>query len=233
MLNEKNLNFAALYTQFQAPISVFDCGAKCAPHNAYGVPFCCDASHAVPTAYQAEWGYLQANTDLWHLWEADTENETARLQSETPAGQVLIECLGHPHCQRNYRSLTCRAFPFFPYLAKEGEFIGLSYYWQYEDRCWVISNLHQVTPEYIAEFVAAYDQIFAHFPQESDNFRYHSTIMRRVFGRRKRAIPIWHRNGIAYKLTPKNGRRRRVDPAALPKHEPYKTAALLRFPDEM
>ncbi len=144
----KPVFFDSLYADFQSPISTFDCGDRCAPHNEYGAPFCCDTRHAVPTAYESEWRYLQENTNLWHLWQADTPAETSRLQQETPPGQVLIECLGHPLCQRDYRSLTCRAFPFFPYLTSQGTFIGLSYYWEYEDRCWVISNFQVVNQTY-------------------------------------------------------------------------------------
>jgi hypothetical protein len=229
----RKMSFAGLYAQFQASITAFDCGAKCAPYNEYGVPFCCDTAHAVPTAYAAEWEYLQDNTDLWHIWAAEDGTETGRLQAEIPDGQVLIECLGYEHCQRDYRSITCRAFPFFPYISKEGDFLGLTYYWQYEDRCWIISNLQTVTSEYVTEFVAAYDQIFTEHPTEFENFRYNATIMRRVFGRRKRTIPLLHRNGQVYKVTPRTGRRRRVDSETLPKHEPYKTTARLQFPDEI
>lgn len=226
------MDFPNLYSQFHTPITGIDCGRKCAPYNEYGVPFCCDTAHAVPTAYLDEWAYLGANTDLWHPWMADTPGETARLRSETPDGQVLIECLGHERCQRAFRSVTCRAFPFFPYITRAGDFIGLAYYWQYEDRCWVISHLDQVTPAYRAEFIAAYDRIFAEFPDEMENFRYHAAVMRRVFGRRKRAIPLLHRNGHAYKITPRNGRLRRVAPEDFPLHDPYKTAARMPFPDE-
>ena len=228
----ESADLGALYAKFQAPISVLDCGEKCAPYNEYGVPFCCDTSHAVPTAYQAEWDYLQSSTDLWHLWDADDPTETARLRAETPAGQVLIECLGHVLCQRNFRSITCRAFPFFPYITRQGEFIGLSYYWQYEDRCWLISNLNTVTLEYRGQFMIVYDCIFEHIPQELANFSYHSTVMRRVFGRRKRAIPLLHRNGNTYKITPRNGRMRRVNTESLSKFGPYKIAAMMPFPDE-
>ena len=107
-------DFAKIYANFEAPITAFDCGRKCAPYNEYGVPFCCDTDHAIPTAYLLEWVYLEPNTDLWHLWEDDDPDETARLRAETPDGQVLIECLGHQLCQRGFRSITCRAFPFLP-----------------------------------------------------------------------------------------------------------------------
>ena len=225
--------FVALYARFQAPIAALNCGDKCAPHNERGVPFCCDTRHAVPAAYSAEWEYLQENTDLWQLWSAEDPAETERLRNQVPNGQVLIACLGHSFCQRNFRSLTCRSFPFFPYLTREREFVGLSYYWEYEDRCWVISNLQVVSREYRAEFIAAYDKLFEMLPEERENYHHHSTVMRRIFGRRQRAIPLLHRNGHAYKITPRNGRMRRVSMTRLPKFGPYKIAADLPFPDEV
>lgn len=227
------INFVDLYGHFNAPISEFDCGDRCAPHNERGVPFCCDTRHAVPTAYKEEWQYLEQNTDLWHLWEADSPEDTLRLQLQAPEGQVLIACLGHAACRRGFRSITCRSFPFFPYLDREGNFLGLSYYWEYEDRCWVISNLHIVTPEYRSQFIRAYDEIFNRIPEEQENFRSFSNTMRRVFGRRHRAIPLLHRNGFTYKVTPRNGRMRRIALEKLPLFGPYAVAAELPFPDEV
>jgi hypothetical protein len=225
-------DFGAMYARFQAPITALDCGSKCAPYNERGVPFCCDTGHAVPTAYQAEWDYLQANTDLWHVWQAEHPKETARLLSQTPPGQMLIACQGHTLCQRGFRSLTCRAFPFFPYLTKDGRFIGLSYYWEYEDRCWVISNLQVVSQEYRDQFIAAYDLLFQQMPDEHENFLRHSGYMRRTFNRRRRAIPLLHRNGRAYKISPRSGRMRSVAVESLPKFGPYLLAAQMPFTGE-
>jgi len=233
MSEPKHADIAGLYALFDAPITSLDCGKKCAPYNEFGVPFCCDTSHAIPTAYLGEWDYLQTFTDLWHEWEDDNHDETDRLQSEIPDGQILIECLGHKLCQRNFRSITCRAFPFFPYITKEGEFIGLSYYWEYEDRCWVINHLDAVTPEYVQAFVTGYDWIFENSPGELENFRYHSIIMRRVFGRKKRMIPLLHRDRRALMVIPKDGKHKRIDLANLPKYGPYEIAALMPFPDEI
>lgn len=222
-----------LYQGFDAPITHLDCGKKCAPYNENGVPFCCDTHHAVPTAYLSEWEYLRHNTDLWHLWQGPNEHETEELQAETPVGQVLIECKGHEQCQRTFRSLTCRAFPFFPYISREKKFLGLSVYWEYMDRCWVISNLDQVTQDYLHEFVSTFEQLFVLRPQEFDNFYYHSVVMRRIFGRRHRAIPLLHRNGNVYQVTPRNGRMRRTAATSLPKYGPYAVAANLPFRDEI
>jgi hypothetical protein len=229
----QNLDFSAVYAGFQSPVTALNCGDRCAPYNERGVPFCCDLGHAVPTLYQDEWEYLKQNTDLWRPWEGSTPEDTDALQSQTPPGQILAACQGAALCQRGFRSLTCRAFPFFPYLTREGEFTGLSYYWTFEDRCWVISNLQAVTQEYRNQFIATYDRLFEEMPEERENFRHHSNVMRRVFGRKRRAIPLLHRNGKTYKVTPRNGRLRRVEPQELPKFGPYQIMAELPFPDEV
>ncbi len=225
------MNFAAFYDHFDRPVTPFDCGERCAPYNERGVPFCCDTAHAVPAAYTEEWEYLQANTDLWRPWQGRTRRETNRLRRQAPEGQVLVACKGHQLCQRSFRSITCRAFPFFPYLTEQGEFMGMSYYWEYEDCCWVISNLSEVDQEYRRQFIDAFEALFSTYPEEKENFRQFSGLMRRVFGRRRRAIPLLHRNGFAYKVTPHNGRLRRVALETLPKFGLYKIAADLPFPD--
>jgi hypothetical protein len=225
------IDFAVLYAGFDAPVTHLDCGKHCAPYNDRGVPFCCDTSHAVPSVYDAEWDYLQANTDLWRPWKGRTRAETDDLRRQAPDGQKLVVCQGHLACQRGFRSITCRSFPFFAYLNREGEFLGLSYYWEYEDRCWVISSLAEVTLQYRSQFMTAYDRLFAEMPDEKETYRQFSAQMRRVFGRRGRAIPLLHRNGWTYKITPRNGRMRRVPVETLPKFGPYKIAAELPFPD--
>lgn len=227
-------DFSALYTRFESPIAEVNCGQKCAPYNQNGIPFCCDTRHALPSAYKAEWEYLQAKSDLW---EGDQSSTAMQMQRQTPPNQVLIACLGYTYCQRSFRTITCRAFPFFPYINRQGEFIGLTYYWQYEDRCWLISNLDIVSTEYQAEFIVAYDALFEGNEEEFNNFRYHSMIMRRIFRRRQRAITLLprekYRQKCAYKITPSNGRLRRVPIENLPKFGPYKIAAKMPFPDEL
>jgi hypothetical protein len=226
-------DFAITYEDFQSPIASLNCGERCAPYNEGGAPFCCDARHAVPSAYLAEWAFLQANTDLWRPWEGRSQKEKDELLRKTPEGQVLIVCQGYRLCQRHFRSITCRSFPFFPYLTREGQFIGLAYYWEYEERCWVISNLQIISAQYKQEFVAAYEKIFAAMPKERETFRQFSVLMRRSFGRKGRAIPLLHRNGGYYKITPHNGRMRRVQAKTLPTHGPYRVAAQLPFSEEM
>ena len=89
-----------------------------------------------------------------------------------------------------------------------------------------------VSQVYRLEFVKAYDQLFEYYPQEIENYRYHSIMMRRIFGRRKRVIPLLHRNGMFYKITPRNGRLRWVDSQTFTKYGPYHIATIMPFPDE-
>ena len=231
MTQEFEINFAHLYAGFRSPIMELDCGDRCGPYNERGVPFCCDIRHSVPSAYPTEWEYLNANTDLWQEWQGQDVHETASLKEQAPEGQTLIACKGVAHCQRDFRSITCRSFPFFPYITRQGEFIGITYYWEYETRCWVISNLNSITPQYLSEFFATYDVLFAAMPQELETYRHYSGTMRRVFGRRRRTIPLLHRNGRLYKVTPHNGRMRKARFENLPHFGPYQVAAELPFPD--
>ena len=233
MVNAILIDFAELYREFHSPVTEFDCGDRCAPYNERGVPFCCDINHAVPAAYQDEWTYLRCNTNLWRPWQSDDTALMEALNQQTPPGQVLISCLGHLLCQREYRSITCRSFPFFPYITLSGEFIGLSYYWQYEDRCWVISHLEMVSEKYLSEFVKVFDFIFEQMPEELATYRHFGIIMRRVFGRKHRSIPLLHRNGMAYKVSPRTGQMRRCTPNKFSQFGPYQIAAELPFPDEL
>jgi hypothetical protein len=225
-------SFAALYRLFSAPIAALDCGKKCSPYNEGGAPFCCDTRHAIPSAYQAEWIHLQAHTQMWRPWQAAEPAETERMYAEAAPGQVLIECQGHRLCQREFRAMTCREFPFYPYITRQGDFIGISYYAEYEERCWVISNLDQVSQTYRQQFIAAYDALFALSPLEKERFRYHCGITRRIFGRQHRPITLLHRDGHTYEVTPRTGA---LGSAAeqLPKFGPYAVAARLAFPDEI
>ncbi|NPA26005.1 MAG: hypothetical protein GXO36_00170 [Chloroflexi bacterium] len=227
-------DFASLYAAFDEPVVDGDCGLKCAPHNAYGVPFCCDTRHAVPTMYGEEWAFVVRHSEMWRPWLGPTDAETRRLWDETPRGQLPVMCQGLAACarERGFRSIVCRAFPFFPYLSREGEFLGLTYYWPYEDRCWVISHLDRVRPAFREAFVRTYERLFALYPHERETFRYHSIQMRRVFGRRHREIPLLHRDGGYYWVRPRDGRLRPARPEDFPKHGIYAVLAELPFPDE-
>jgi hypothetical protein len=216
-----------IYDGFGSSIAEFDCGKKCAPHNPSGKPFCYDICHAVPAAYKSEWSYLEPNTDLWHKWrgsecEDTTSKEVAQLKADTPKNMVLLACLGPSQCQRDFRALSCRQFPFFPYVTSDYRFIGLAYEWEFESKCWVISNLSSVTQKYREEFIQAYDKIFALFQEEFDHYAYHSERMRAHFVKHKRCFPLLHRNGECYLVNAGSERLQHTSVERLPRFGFYK-----------
>jgi hypothetical protein len=211
-----SLDIRRFYDRFDAPVTDFDCGQKCAPFNSSGLPFCCDICHAVPVAFRQEWDYLRPRTDLWHEWRGDEcacePLDPASLREETPEHLTLLACLGPAGCQRQYRASSCREFPFFPYITANDRFIGLAYEWEFEEKCWLISNLAAVTAAYRAEFIRTYDELFALWPDEYESYYVTSEEMRAHFTKQHRRIPILHRNGGFYLLSPGSERLTRADP---------------------
>jgi hypothetical protein len=231
MVRVPKINIRELYDRFDAPVTVFDCGQKCAPHNPSGKPFCCDICQAVPAAYYQEWEYLQPRTDLWHEWRGDecsSKQEPSSdpihpddLLADTPEHMLLLACKGPAHCQREYRAMSCRQFPFFPYITSQGDFIGLAYEWEFEPVCWVISNLGAVTDTYRDEFVRVYDALFAGWLEEFESYHIKSEQMREHFTTLKRRIPLLHRRGGCYLLSPGSERMRQASVERLPRFGPY------------
>jgi hypothetical protein len=218
-------DISKLYGRFNTSIAGLDCGRKCAPFNPSGKPFCCDICHAVPAVYHEEWNYLKKNTDLWHSWRGDEcadSDEAAHLQDEVPESMILLACKGPTHCQRSYRALSCRQFPFFPYVSSDYRFMGLAYEWEFEKQCWVISNLHKVAKSYRVQFIAIHDSLFAQRQDIFDNYAYHSERMRMRFMKERRRIPLLHRNGKDYLVSPKSGRMVHMDPNKFPRFSPYR-----------
>lgn len=218
-------NLPNWYERFNLPVTNLDCGIQCAPYNPSGKPFCCDICHAVPAAYRDEWDFLQPRTDLWHVYRGDecpAEPGTADPQAEVPNNMILLACLGPAQCQRNYRAISCRQFPFFPYITSDFRFLGLAYEWHFESTCWVISHLDQVTDGYRREFIQFYDDLFSLWMHEMENYSRLSEEMREHFIKQRRRIPLLHRNGGYYLISPASERAERVASARLPEFGPYK-----------
>lgn len=227
----------ALFDGFDAPIAKLDCGKKCAPHNPNACPehsrrrkpFCCDICHAVPAAFTSEWTYFEKATDLWHLYRGDECDASPDPKagrpipdSDLPSDMLPLACLGPDSCQRDYRALCCRAFPFFPYVTSDYRFLGLACEWEFESVCWVISNLSAVTDKYRAEFLHTFDYLLATFDDVFKNYAYHSELMRVHYASRKRRFPLLHRNGHAYLVSPISERIQRVEVSSLPRFGVYK-----------
>lgn len=223
--HQPHINFRDLYDAFDSPVTEVDCGLMCAPHNPRGIPFCCDICHAVPVAYQPEWQYLRSSTSLWHRWRGDEcaeeKTDPAELTRQTPAHLCLLACRGPQTCERPFRALSCRQFPFFPYITGDFRFIGLTYDWEFTDKCWVISNLHLVTDAYKREFIHNYDRIFETWLEDLDCYAELSAETREHYQAARKRIPLLHRNGNAYMVSPRSERLYRAAPRDFPLFKPY------------
>ena len=212
--------YRKIFDAFQAPVSRFDCGRKCAPLNE-GIPVCCDTGHAIPLVDKHEWWLLQSRSDLWHRYvarDADAKRELKDKHRDCRA----VECKGFQHCERENRSMACRAFPFFPYITREDEVVGLACFWNFEDRCWVQSNLQIVDPKFVRECIRGYEMLFAADKAERDANREQSAAMRRVFTRWNRIIPLLGRDGEFLAVEPGTHRIRKAHWREYPRHVAFK-----------
>ena len=90
-----------------------------------------------------EFDLLKTRTDLWSKFKP-YDYATKQIVAELTHDCMAIECKGGRFCERDNRTIACRGFPFYPYLTREKEFVGLGTYWVFEDRCWMMSNLEVV-----------------------------------------------------------------------------------------
>jgi hypothetical protein len=219
-------DYRRIYDMFQAPIARFDCGQRCAPLNG-GEPVCCSTAHALPVVDRAEWQLLKSRSDLWRPHKPE-DAQGKRLVEELHASCLAIECKGARHCERDNRSLACRSFPFFPYIGREGDFIGLTIHWTFTDRCWVMSNFQIVDGEFRRQFVAAYEMLFQADPGELEVHREYSATLRRVFSRKRQAIPLIGREGGLFKILPHGGGMIARPAEKLPKFGPFRSERAYR-----
>ena len=124
--------------------------------------------------------------------------------------------------------VACRAFPFYPYITREG-IRRPRHLWTYKDRCWLISNMKVVERDFVQEFVAAYEYIFTKDPDEYATMKSHSAAHRRVFSRRGIPIPLIGREGGYLQVLPRSGGRILPLPGSrLPKFGAYVSQAAYR-----
>jgi hypothetical protein len=189
-----------LYRRLHAPVVEFDCGQKCAEING-GIPICCDDAHAIPVLYRSEITYLKKKTDLWRGFRPYNDHER-NMARELPDDQRFARCKGHTLCERENRSFACRTFPFFPYFTRREEFFGLSYYWEYRGRCWILERHDLVRPDFVTGFVRAWELVFERKPDEADYFASLSATCRGAHTRMERDFVVLDRAGKAWLRKP-------------------------------
>lgn len=223
--------FEDTYQIFSLPLSNVDCGEKCGPHNEYGVPVCCDINLIIPSAFKEEWEYLEGKTDLWQPWSSSNPID-AGLENDVQDGQVLLKCLGYQYCQRSFRTLTCRAFPFLPYLDSRSNFLGLVYFQDFRDQCWIISNLSVVTTDYKAEFHQAFEHLFKQYPGSKESYSQYSSYIREENALSGDKIILLDFEGNVFLMDPDSEISHQVGYDDLESFGPFSITNDLLFPDE-
>lgn len=222
----KPADFAVVFDRFQSSVSRYDCGRFCAPLN-NGEPVCCSTGNAIPIVDKTEFQLLRSRSDLWHLYKP-TDAASRQIVAELHKSCTAVECKGARFCERDNRSMACRAFPFYPYFTREGELLGLATYWGFEDRCWLISNMQVVERDFVQEFIAAYEYIFERDPDEMKAMKSQSAYHRRTFSRRNEAIALIGRDGGFFKVLPYSGRVVPIQAEKLPRYGAYTSRTAYR-----
>jgi len=190
MLTERDI--AYIYRQFDSNPTHFDCGKLCAPDND-GVPYCCDSDWLIPVMYKYEYTYLKKKSNLWKRFKPKTKHEQ-NIVDETDNNTVFGDCLGHENCDRRFRSVCCRIFPFEPYLDLDGNLLGLTYSYRLDGECPILFKPDLVSKKFISDQIKMWKYIFRKEPGEIEVYREQSIQIRRYCSRKERPL---------YILTPK------------------------------
>jgi len=183
-------NWGILYNAFTAEVCDFNCGTLCAPDNG-GEPACCRNDGCAPILYKDELRYLKSNTDMWRRRRARNEEERKEF-AEIEDYICYGGCKGVTHCDRRYRSLTCRFFPFEPYIEKSGQFPGLTWVYRCDYLCPLIGNREvRINQEYIDQSVRVWWSMFALYPEEYSCYYEESEKTRRTLKRRGKRVRIF------------------------------------------
>ncbi|MFP6871011.1 MAG: hypothetical protein VCE91_17080 [Nitrospinota bacterium] len=187
-------DFTVLYREFQSAPATFDCGKKCAPFND-GEPFCCDTGWVVPIAFKDEWKYLEKKTNLWHEFRPRNSDEFDLIDEIDEDESVFIECKGVKYCERENRSISCRTFPFEPYLDTRGNLLGLVYNRVIEDKCYLVDRPQIVTKEFVRQYMRFIEKFFKMLPSEKELYMEQSRIYRNLMSRRKKPLVVLTEKG--------------------------------------
>lgn len=183
----KEQNFMELYQILKSPICDFDCGELCSKSN-NGVPICCETNVVIPVLYKAEYNYLCSKTELWKKFEPSCD-EGRKIVEDCACDDMSAICKGYKHCERDYRSLVCRTFPFYPFIDETGVFVGLTYNYDFEGKCIIVGNYDIVSKVYIRELIEAWNYIFS---LDEEEFEGHYNISREIEEKRKKQKKLLH-----------------------------------------
>jgi hypothetical protein len=113
-------------------------------------------------------------------------------------------------------------------VTRDRQVIGLTVYWIYEDRCWMISNLRLVETRFIRECLDTWRAIFAKDQEEWQTYVEYAATMRRVFSRWRRQIPVLDSDGRLLLVDPSTGDIRAGRVQDYPTYGPFRSEAAYR-----
>jgi len=189
-MKKKTFPWASMYRYFTAPLCDINCGSLCAPEN-NGIPVCCENEYHLPVLFSDELRWLRSKTNLWKKKPARTAAEKKEA-AEIEVYITYAHCRGIDNCQRPFRSLTCRFFPFEPYIGKKGTFKGITWIYRSKDSCPLIKNKKlSINQAYIDQSITVWRKIFEYYPREFECYADESKKLRKKFKRKGRKIAIF------------------------------------------
>jgi hypothetical protein len=184
------INWQKLYKEFSAPISSINCGVLCAPRNG-GVPHCCTFKNQEPVLFTSELAWLKTRTSLWRQMPVINKNDRRRA-AEIEDYIKYAHCKGAAHCERRFRSLTCRFFPLEPYFEPGKKFVGLTFMYRAEAECPLIDHPEiAINQGYVDQAITVWKELFIAYPREVECYCNVSRGLRTSMKRKGRMIKVF------------------------------------------
>ncbi|MFO1052292.1 MAG: hypothetical protein U1F36_08775 [Planctomycetota bacterium] len=174
-----------------APVTDFDCGTLCAPSHG-GIPVCCHGETIQPVLYRAEFALLRRRSTMWSRHRGQGVNDAAELR---PC-EMFADCKGHTRCEREHRALSCRTFPFEPYLDHDDRLAGLVFVYDLMQLCPLIGSGHRIRDDFIEQCGRMFARLFEFDPDERELWAMQSRALRRSFGRAGAKIAVYRKDGV-------------------------------------
>lgn len=155
-----------IYKNFIEPPLSIDCGKLCREQT--GFPLCC--SKIIPVLYISEFLHLSSETEIWI--KAENENLVdKKFHSMIRQGIEMVIPCNYPGfvCQREIRPISCRTFPFLPFINNIGKVTGL--YLRSDFHCPLYLHLELINKEFIRQSAWYWEFLFSKSIREFENYK--------------------------------------------------------------
>jgi len=178
LIKLKEKDFIYFYKLLNIPATNFDCGLYCSNNNN---PICCDQSKVIPVLYKNEFKYLE-KSKMWKKFIPKTKRDYY-LYNSCGEDEIMANCQGSLNCIREYRSLICRTFPFYPYIDKNKNFLGLTYNYEFDNKCILISKPYLINKTFIQKSIKLWTIVFS---KDINEFYAYQEVSRKIEKNRKK-----------------------------------------------